>query len=407
MLGWKLLTGVKPQTPDPIAVSYSGVEQAPPDAAQPAADSGEKPDGLEKGNDTPIRAQDTAVQQSSRSEAASAGGPASGAPQADPAKPQSAQQAVLKWETGKLYTVGAGVATLWTEPGGKRDMDAPSFASDGLESWLAGMSIKEKLWLVGKLETQVLYGQQVKLLEVNGEWVKVAALGQTTKKSKDGYPGWLRKSQLAPDWTQTARDQSLQQVTVAARQTTLRDAPDGVPFRSVSFNTSLPYAAEQDGWLQVMTPGDGLKWLPKADAVVHETGTAAYGQQATGAALVRTAGRFVGLPYLWSGMSGFGFDCSGFTYSVHRFHGIAIPRDAAEQALSGQPVSRDQLQPGDLLFFAYQSGSRKGVIHHVAMYYGDGQMIHSPKTERAVEIIPLHTPEYAIEYAGARRYSTP
>ena len=47
---------------------------------------------------------------------------------------------------------------------------------------------------------------------------------------------------------------------------------------------------------------------------------------------------------------------------------------------------------------------RKGSVHHVAMYIGDGNMIHSPRAERSVEIIPLNTPGYIEEYAGARRY---
>ncbi len=57
---------------------------------------------------------------------------------------------------------------------------------------------------------------------------------------------------------------------------------------------------------------------------------------------------------------------------------------------------------GDLIFFAYDQG--KGSVHHVGMYIGDGNMIHSPRAERSVEIIPLNTPGYIEEYAGARRY---
>ena len=69
---------------------------------------------------------------------------------------------------------------------------------------------------------------------------------------------------------------------------------------------------------------------------------------------------------------------------------------------SGIAVDKESLQKGDLIFFAHDQG--KGSVHHVAMYIGDGNMIHSPRAERSVEIIPLNTPGYIEEYAGARRY---
>lgn len=126
--------------------------------------------------------------------------------------------------------------------------------------------------------------------------------------------------------------------------------------------------------------------------------------EVTGASLLETARQFLGLPYLWGGTSGFGVDCSGFMYLVHRFHGILIPRDAAPQRDHGHgvPVERDQLQSGDLVFFAHDGG--KGDVHHVGMYAGEGRMIHAPSSERVVEEIPLDTPPYGEKFAGARRY---
>src|SRR5690606_38044107 len=123
-----------------------------------------------------------------------------------------------------------------------------------------------------------------------------------------------------------------------------------------------------------------------------------------GADLLATAREFLGLPYLWGGTSGFGVDCSGFVYLVHRAHGLLIPRDAGPQRDHGwgRPVEREELAPGDLVFFAHDQG--RGAVHHVAMYAGDGRMIHAPNSERSVEEIPLDTPPYGEKYAGARRY---
>ncbi|WP_162875106.1 C40 family peptidase, partial [Enterobacter cloacae] len=77
--------------------------------------------------------------------------------------------------------------------------------------------------------------------------------------------------------------------------------------------------------------------------------------------------------------SSYGYDCSGFAYSMYASQGITIPRDASDQALAGTEAASNQLRPGDLLFFAYEEG--KGRIHHVGIYIGDGKMIHSPDSK--------------------------
>ena len=121
---------------------------------------------------------------------------------------------------------------------------------------------------------------------------------------------------------------------------------------------------------------------------------------ATGASVVASARAFTGLPYLWAGRSGFGFDCSGLTSLVHRVHGVRIPRDADAQALAGRHVPTTALVPGDLLFYATSTG----YVHHVSMYAGSGLMVQSPATGQSVQVIPVATPAYAVQLAGARRY---
>ena len=93
----------------------------------------------------------------------------------------------------------------------------------------------------------------------------------------------------------------------------------------------------------------------------------------------------------------------GFTYTIYQANGITIPRDSSVQATHGTAVNKDDLQKGDLLFFAYEQG--KGSVHHVGMYIGGGKMIHAPNPASAVEIIDVFESEHwSSEYAGARRY---
>ena len=93
--------------------------------------------------------------------------------------------------------------------------------------------------------------------------------------------------------------------------------------------------------------------------------------------LIATANRFHGLPYLWGGNSGKGFDCSGFTQTVFKNHGVLLPRDANMQVEMGTTVEYaenfNNVQKGDLLFF----GPNRNRITHVGISLGGGKFIHS------------------------------
>jgi cell wall-associated NlpC family hydrolase len=84
---------------------------------------------------------------------------------------------------------------------------------------------------------------------------------------------------------------------------------------------------------------------------------------------------------------------------------VTIPRDADAQYAAGTPVPADQLQPGDLLFYAYPDN---GYVHHVGMYAGDGYEIDAPinsaTVESGVEVVKVAEHRYADQYVGARRF---
>ena len=79
-----------------------------------------------------------------------------------------------------------------------------------------------------------------------------------------------------------------------------------------------------------------------------------------------------------------------------------IPRDSFYQATGGKAVAKKDLQPGDLVFFAYNNG--KGKVYHVGLYIGNGQMLHAPHYASKVKIEPLNQGVYKKNYSGARRY---
>ncbi|MED3907293.1 peptidase P60, partial [Geobacillus thermodenitrificans] len=102
-----------------------------------------------------------------------------------------------KADDSETAYVDVAVATLWVEPGITRSIDSPSLSNPvDLWTWTKSMSYEEKLWLVGNLETQALYGTKVTILEKQGDWVKVAVHGQPTPRHSLGYPGWMPIHQL-------------------------------------------------------------------------------------------------------------------------------------------------------------------------------------------------------------------
>jgi cell wall-associated NlpC family hydrolase len=115
--------------------------------------------------------------------------------------------------------------------------------------------------------------------------------------------------------------------------------------------------------------------------------------------IVRTAYSYRGTPYRFGSMSGRTFDCSGFTSFLFRKQGIKLPRTASEQFHAGQKVSREDLQPGDLVFF---HTTRSG-ISHVGMYVGDGKFVHA-SSRGGVRVDPLDSGYYNNRYRGAARY---
>lgn len=303
--------------------------------------------------------------------------------------------------------VDVSVATLWVEPGRNRPIDQPSVTNPvDLRAWTTGMTLEERRWLIGDLETQASLGQRVLIEQESGDWVKVVVPGQPTPRHPLGYPGWLPKAQLTQGQDFAAHLDRPFALVTSPTAWLYDDVERGRPFMELSFNTRLPVVATSAGAVQVATPSDGMKWLAVTDMALYASPLDV--PVPTGADLVRTISMFIGLPYLWAGTSGFGFDCSGLTHTIYKAHGITIPRDAQDQATVGTPVDRKDLLPGDLIFFARDKGN--GRIHHVGMYAGDGYIIDAPTNtsteESGVEFVKLNKHRYAKEYAGARRILT-
>ena len=294
--------------------------------------------------------------------------------------------------------VDVSVATAWVKPWYPRAIDKPALGNPAYPgTWLSTLTVAQKAWLVGKLESQAVYGTKVTVIGHWRGWSHITISGQPTNRDSRGYPGWMPAVQL----TATAPPTAARSAVVRARTAWIWSAwsASGVAGRKImlsSYDTSFPVVRAAARYVEIRLIGGRTAALRPADVVVHRAGTS-WG--ATRAKVVAEARKFLGLAYLWAGTSGFGFDCSGFTHSVYRAYGITISRDADQQAAHGTPVARGALQPGDLVFFR---GSSSGPISHVGMYVGGGMMIDAPNTGSLVRIEAV----WWSSYAGARRYLT-
>lgn len=315
---------------------------------------------------------------------------------ASPTASSGARSAPATCVSGTCW-VDVSVATAWVKPWYPRGVDKPALGNPAHPAaWVRQMSLAQKRWLVGRLETQAWYGTKVIVTGHWGNWTHVAIPSQPTNRDSRGYPGWIPTRQL----TSTVPPGAATVVIVRSASAWLWSSGNsagvaGSKVMLASYGTSLPVVTATSTYAKVRLIGGRVVAVRRSDVVLHAAG-ASWG--ATRARVVAEARKFLGLPYLWAGVSGFGFDCSGFTYSVYRAYGLTLSRDADQQAVHGIPVPRSALRPGDLVFFRE---SANGTIGHVGMYVGSGKMIDAPNTSARIRIEPIASFPY---YAGARRY---
>jgi cell wall-associated NlpC family hydrolase len=136
----------------------------------------------------------------------------------------------------------------------------------------------------------------------------------------------------------------------------------------------------------------------------RETGPAknpAKNDRDMGSIAARTAERFVGIPYRWGGENVVdGMDCSGFVRAVYNLCGLSIPRTSRDQYKAGDPVVKDDLQDGDLVFF----GSSEDSINHVGIYVGNHKFVHAPRRGEEIRVTSVNESYFEKRFIGARRY---
>ena len=148
------------------------------------------------------------------------------------------------------------------------------------------------------------------------------------------------------------------------------------------------------------TPDEMAQFLTER-GLLQRIGDAGLQLEARASELVVNAMGFLGVPYKRGGTSvETGFDCSGFVRAIYeQTAGLILPRAAAQQAAATEKINRNDLQPGDLVFF----NTMRRAFSHVGIYIGNGKFIHSPKPGAEVRVEDMGVAYWAKRFDGARR----
>ena len=224
--------------------------------------------------------------------------------------------------------------------------------------------------VTAEMISQAIMGGEIRVL-------KAGTGGFYYCQMEDDYLGWLKSSSMATgdkDFLQQWRKKNKLVVTTLFAQVWESREDGANPVSDLVMLNKIILVRAYPGWCEVELP-DGRKGFVNANQVTEEKAFAKK-YPATAEAIIKTGKQMIGNPYVWGGTSVKGFDCSGFTQTVYKHHGIQLPRDANMQVKMGREVSMEkdlkELQPADLLFF----GSSISRISHVGMYLGDGRYIH-------------------------------
>lgn len=215
---------------------------------------------------------------------------------------------------------------------------------------LSAVALRAEASSKSEMVSMLLFGEQFQILDARDGWLRIRTLW-------DDYESWLEGKQY--DSIYNHELQQIQQSPLFVLNAVSETIGTGDKVRHILQGSTLPLY--RDGSFEVG----------------HHTFTTAHGAATlppNGDALIGTGMRYLNAPYLWGGRSPFGIDCSGLTQMVYKIHGIALRRDAWQQAEQGETVDFiESARAADVAFF----DNEEGKITHVGLVMDNGLILHA------------------------------
>jgi cell wall-associated NlpC family hydrolase len=274
----------------------------------------------------------------------------------------AAQQEAAKAAAATMEQATAQLAAAQQEV---RGLARSAYTGEGLGSFQALLTSESADAFVDRVTTlQLVAGHQGEILETAAAANAAAAQAQATAQ-------------------QAAAEAQSQYDALAQKQAALQVEVDSYRAAFEQLSAQEKQAAIDSHGADDRASRDDREAAPASGPVVANSEAA---QIAVDSAMAQR-----GKPYVWAAGGPNSFDCSGLTAYAFRAAGINLPHSSLSQSRMGQAVSRDQLQPGDLVFFY-------SPVSHVGIYIGNGQMVHAPTSGDVVKVAPLMS-----GFSGARR----
>jgi gamma-D-glutamyl-L-lysine dipeptidyl-peptidase len=292
--------------------------------------------------------------------------------------------------------VSVPVTTGWSNPDAPRQIDeAIVAAKPDMAAWVARLGTPERLDLLGRVETSALLGEPVIVIDERHGWSEVRLPWQPTVKDDRGYPAWLPTHHLVASSSHFRA--GLDRSAVIQKRLALGVHTNGDPLM-LTRGSYLPVIDTIDNTTELLLPdGTSVRVLTTSCSVHPLPRLRPHGSESDDR-LIDVASDMLGLSYLWSGLSGWGVDCSGLVHITNRTIGWTVARDSVDQRAEHGARGKEP-QRNELLFFRYRDERNR--IHHVGIALDARTMLHAPKTGRVVELLPIATEPYGAELERA------
>ncbi len=218
--------------------------------------------------------------------------------------------------------------------------------------------------------SQLFYSEVVEIIKGQGTFVKI--------RQADGYEGWVYKAYLRELIKKEAVNfwKLIKSVIVSKSIKSYDNNGKLIHPYNILYGTTLTIKNKRDGISKIILPsGDsvyikGNRYRPIDYKDKHKI---------AGIQVIKEAIKFLGIPYLWGGITPLGYDCSGLVQMVYRSFGIILPRDTKDQIKAGKPVTKECIKTGDLLFFN----------RHVGLAIGKTKLIHASRHAGGIRVESL------------------